>query len=119
MGRCVLVYVTFGLALSWRVSAAAQSFVLSPPSLLGGTETGAPGLCARMTECFTLRVSSLHVRARATVPSGRTGASTTAAPPPRSAVSLGADFALRGGRALHLQLTPTPTQCAPLLSLRY
>jgi hypothetical protein len=39
--------------------------------------------------------------------------------PSATALSVGTDVSLRGGRELSLQLTPTPTRCAPLLSLRY
>ena len=107
---------------SLLASAAAQSFVLSPPGLLRATEPRSPRLCARTTECFTLTLGALppQVLAQMTAPRGSTQSSSpTAVRPTRPPVSLGADVTLRGGRALHLQLTPTPTQCAPLLSLRY
>jgi hypothetical protein len=34
-------------------------------------------------------------------------------------LGVGTHVALRDGRALDVQLTPTPTRCAPLFSLRY
>ena len=121
MGHRVLACITFGLVLSLVVPAAAQSFVLIPPDLWRGTETRAPGLCARTTECFvlTLGAFSPQVRLLATEQATLTRARSPARRPTPTPVSVGADVALRGGRALHLQLTPTPTQCAPLLSLRY
>jgi hypothetical protein len=121
MGRRVLACIAFGLVLSLAASAPAQSFVLEPPGLLRGTATRAPGLCARTTECFVLTLGALsaQVRLQATDQTALARARSTANRPTPTPLSLAADVALRGGRALHLQLTPTPTQCAPLLSLRY
>jgi hypothetical protein len=112
---------------------AQASLSLRRPALLASTHAEHIRLGCDKRTCPTLRVSQRWLSAptrlgtpalgsmavaRATVGAAVPAGTSTPAP---SAIplSVGAHVTLRRGRELSLQLTPTPTRCAPLLSLRY
>jgi hypothetical protein len=122
------------------LSAHASALVLTPPVLLSKTPTKRSerlrlswscsraqrraSTGAQMEPCFGLTLQPRwSLRATAEHGEPRTAAPTTqrsvSALPKRNAFGVGKRIALKSGRELSLQLTPTPTRCAPLLQLTY
>jgi hypothetical protein len=113
-------------------AASAAGFALTPPSLLrAGPEERNQRVrlvCSRRGNCLGLtffaswREPALTnlagvsaVPPTATVPAARPARALPAASVP----GMGKRFALKEGRVLSLQLTPTPVRCAPLFEISY
>lgn len=123
-----------GALLLTSAASAEPALVLAPPTLQpSSTRARRVRLSCERQRCLVLRVSPRWLAAarvasaRTVVPAAVAGfasaqfgrAATAVTAPAAAPPSVGAHVALRDGRELDLQLTPTPTRCAPLLSLRY
>jgi hypothetical protein len=145
MSRSLFTLFTLAL-LPIHAASAQQALTLPAPTLLAAQahREHRPRLCATGAPCsLTLRLSLpaasppdfARARTRALrprlnrAPLSAFGASAASSPraasstllrfTPQVAPGVGKRVTLRGGRELSLQLTPTPTRCAPLLSVRY
>lgn len=113
-------------------AASAAGFALTPPALLRApTQRGERIrlVCTAQGACLGLSISSWRAHAPSTRERRWRRAVARAAPitpaqplralPVRSGPDLGKRVALGAGRELSLQLTPTPTRCAPLFKITY
>lgn len=123
----------FGALLIASVAAAQPSLERTPTLGAKSSHAQQVRLACEKRRCLSLRVAQRWLTAARVLAAGTvvpanvaslaaagTGqASPLLAAPAVPPLGVGAHIALRDGRALDLQLTPTPTRCAPLLSLRY
>jgi hypothetical protein len=120
----------FGVLLVASAASAEPARVGQRPAPDASSTNARVRLSCDKQRCLRLHVSRRWLTAArastvvpATVasfaPAGPRSSNAAPAAPALRALSVGAHIALRSGRELDLQLTPTPTRCAPLLSLRY
>jgi hypothetical protein len=114
-------------------TAPAAGFALTPPSLLrAGAQRGlrvrlvcsAQGACLGLSIFSSWREHSPNTRERLWQGAVSRAAPITPAQPVRalpvkSTPDVGKRVELGEGRELSLQLTPTPTRCAPLFKITY
>jgi hypothetical protein len=127
-------WIMAGALLVANAGSAEAALVLSQPTLRASpAHRQQVRLACDKQRCLTLRVSQRWLTAArllggSTLVPAAVASLATAGPgaaiaplaaPAVSPPSVGAHIALRAGRELELQLTPTPARCAPLLSLRY
>ncbi|HTU63194.1 MAG TPA: hypothetical protein VMF89_32260 [Polyangiales bacterium] len=125
-----LGYVCPGPAWA-EADPALAPLLLAPPAQLSAHFRDAQRLrlaCSEQEECLSLKLSPAWRAPRSTPapltrvsnPSHPRAERTGALRPAKSVpFSVGKRVALKSGRELSLQLTPTPTRCAPLFQVTY